>query len=825
MREMVINYVPGESCRVALVDNGCLEELEAERVASAGHVGNIYIGRVTNVEAGIQAAFVDFGLEANGFLHVSDLHPRYFPGEDGETTERVGKKTPRRERPPIQDCLRKGQEVAVQVLKEGVGTKGPTVTSYLSIPGRFLVMMPQMDRVGVSRKVEDDDIRKKMRKILDELELPEGFGFILRTAGLEQTKRELKRDLSYLQRLWKDMERRWKTGSKPRLLYSESDLLVRALRDMLTSDIERIVIDDEGALRRSARFLKIVAPRSGAKLSHFTGKSPIFHAMGLEDQLQMMHAREVPLPSGGRLVIDETEALVAIDVNSGRMRDAKDAETTAYRTNMEAADEICRQLRLRDLGGLVIHDLIDMRHLRHRKQVEARFKENLKRDRARSTILPISNFGILEMTRQRMRGSHESVHFAGCPTCRGRGLLQRPDSVVIDAIRDLAALLNHDRVAKAEMVVSPRIAGELLSARRRSLTRVERRFAKHVDVRVSDAVPADRVIFHAYDDRGADIDVGKLKPIKAGAKDFATYAEALGVDETWADEIEADELDLELEEEAVVDPLDIPMPGDGTEEPSGSGTKKKRKRRRRRRGGGGSGEDNAETTETTKAGETADASQDASDEQESGDDEGSGTKKKRKRRRRKRSGRGEATDAPQADAETADEAPSTEASDETNADAEDGEAPAPKRKRSRRRSKKKTGEASDEPSSENSEAPADNDSEGNAPASDDGDAEGGGKKKRRRRRRSKKSAGDAEGTESGDQAEPAPDADTPMPEVTTKKKTKRSRRSKKSADAEAPPAETNGAADATAEAKKPRTLYGSGRRKLSASEIANLVQD
>ena len=299
--EMVINYVPGEECRVAVVHDGKLEEFHAERADAVSHVGNIYVGKVRNVEPAIQAAFVDFGLEQNGFLHVSDLHPQYFPGEGDETTEMVGKKTPRRERPPIQECLRRGQEIAVQVLKEGVGTKGPTVTSYLSIPGRFLVMMPNMDRVGVSRKVEDEETRRAMREILDQLELPDGFGFIVRTAGMERTKAELKRDLAYLQRLWKDIEKRWsKGGNKPRLLYSESDLLMRALRDMVTTELERIVIDDESATMRAARFLKIVSPRSTTKLVRYTGKAPVFHAMGIEEQIRTMYSREVPLPSGAQ---------------------------------------------------------------------------------------------------------------------------------------------------------------------------------------------------------------------------------------------------------------------------------------------------------------------------------------------------------------------------------------------------------------------------------------------------------------------------------------------------------------------------------------------
>lgn len=545
-RKLVINYTPGEECRVAVVVDGKLDEFHSERFDQVSHVGNIYVGRVTNVEPSIQAAFVDFGLGNNGFLHTSDLHPRYFPGGDGDTTERVGKKIPRRERPPIQECLRRGQEIIVQVLKEGVGSKGPTVTSYLSIPGRYLVMMPGMDRVGVSRKVEDDGLRAKMKEILDALELPEGFGFIVRTAGLDKTKTELKRDLAYLMRLQKDMERRRKGGSKPRLLYSESDLLVRALRDMLTTETEEVIVDSEVALKRAARFMKIVSPRTETRLVRYAGRSPVFHAVGLEEQIRTMYAREVPLPSGGRLVIDETEALVAIDVNSGKSRRAGDSEENAYRTNLEAIEEISRQLRLRDLGGIVINDLIDMRSPKHRKDVEQRFAELLSSDRARATLLPISEFGILEMTRQRMRGSHEQQHFGVCTHCHGRGLLQKADSVAADALRELAGLLDHQRVAKAEMVVHPRIAGELLSGRRKALARLERSFSKPVHIRLSEAIAADRVQFYAYDEQGNDIEIERLPRKRATGEELLQWIDP----NPDTDEGELEQELLELERQA-----------------------------------------------------------------------------------------------------------------------------------------------------------------------------------------------------------------------------------------------------------------------------------
>ncbi|MCW5765222.1 MAG: Rne/Rng family ribonuclease [Phycisphaeraceae bacterium] len=587
-REMVVNYVPGEECRIAVLRDGKLEEFYSERRDQISHVGNIYVGRVTNVEPAIQAAFVDFGLEQSGFLHTSDLHPRYFPGEDGETTERVGKKTPRRERPPIQDCLRRGQEVIVQVLKEGVGSKGPTVTSYLSIPGRYLVMMPGMDRVGVSRKVEDEELRAKMKAILDQLELPEGFGFIVRTAGLDRSKTELKRDLAYLLRLQKDMERRRKAGGKPRLLYSESDLLVRALRDMMTGETDRVVIDSEVALQRAARFIKIVSPRSTTKLVHYTGKAPIFHAMGVQKQIETIYSREVPLPSGGRLVIDEAEALVAIDVNSGKHRDASDSETNALKTNLEAVDEIARQLRLRDLGGIVINDLIDMRAAKHRREVEQKFEAIMKEDRARSTLLPISEFGILEMTRQRMRGSHESQHFHECPTCHGRGLVQRADSVAADAMRNLQSLLAHDVVARAEMVIHPRVAGELLSTKRKALSRLERSLNKTVSVRLSDAIPVDRVTFYAYEANGNDIEIDRLPRHRADDRTLLPYTD---LDPASADLEEPEEqFDFGEPEETVEEPSHPIEQSPGGDEPGGdnftipAGGGRRRKRRRGRGG-------------------------------------------------------------------------------------------------------------------------------------------------------------------------------------------------------------------------------------------------
>lgn len=613
---MLINYVPGEECRVAVVSEGRLEELHHERANGSSLVGNIYVGKVMNVEPSIQAAFVDFGIGNNGFLHVSDVHPQYFPGEDDETTERIGKKTPRRERPPIQACLKRGQEILVQVLKEGISTKGPTLTSYLSIPGRYLVMLPQMDKSGVSKKVEDEDARKEMKAILDQLELPEGFGFIVRTAGIGRNKTDLKRDLAYLQRLWTDIEKRRSIGNGPRLLYAESDLLMRALRDIWNSEIGEIVIDNESAIRRAARFMKIVSPRGTTRLLHHNLGTPMFHSFGIEEQIERIHAREVPLPSGGYLVIDEAEALVAIDVNSGKSRESRDSETNAFRTNQEAVDEICRQLKLRDVGGLVLCDLIDMANRKNRKDIEGQFKERLKRDRAATRTLPVSEFGIVEMTRQRMKGSFLSQHFAGCPHCQGRGKLRRPDSVSGDAMRELQALLDRPQVAKVEMVVSARMAGELLSNKRQAISRLEFHSNKHVDVRVSDAVPVDRVSFYAYDGSGADIELEKLnKPKPPRDLPEWKYATATASDENdWSVDTSREHADLppELVSEPQAEELDlISDEGESDDqgwvsersatngqadsgEGQGEGGRRKRRRRRRGRGGRADGAENAQ---------------------------------------------------------------------------------------------------------------------------------------------------------------------------------------------------------------------------------------
>jgi ribonuclease E len=429
------------------------------------------------------------------------LHPQYFPDGGGQT-ENVGRKMPRRSRPPIQRCLRRGQEMLVQVTKEGIGTKGPTLSTYLSIPGRFLVMMPGMRRLGVSRRIEDNDVRDKLRDLLNDLDLPEGMGFIARTAAVERTKRELQNDLSYLTRLWKAVEKRIANEAAPAELYRESDLVIRTIRDVFTDDIQRIVVDDEEVMNRAREFLSIFSPRSQDIVTLYTDPEPIFHKYKIEAELERLHSRYVPLKSGGSLVIDQAEALVAIDVNSGRFRTEDDAEATAYKINCEAADEIPRQLRLRDLGGVIVCDFIDMRMEGHRRDIERRLIENLKQHKERAKVLRTSAFGLIEMTRQRQRASLTRSVYRDCRHCRGTGMVKTVESVTLDVMRLIQLAVTREHIRLVEVTVSPEVSF-LLQNRKRSLIHdLETNYRRSVSIRPDPNFSLDQVEITCTDARG-----------------------------------------------------------------------------------------------------------------------------------------------------------------------------------------------------------------------------------------------------------------------------------------------------------------------------------
>ena len=502
-REMLINVAESEECRVAVVEGGSLEELYVERASLGSHVGNVYKARVANIEAGIQAAFIDFGIGRNGFLHVSDLHPRYLSGAAGGRSDNIGRRRSLKERPLIQDCLRKGQELVVQVTKEGVKTKGPTLSTYLALPGKYLVMMPWMQKHGVSHKIEDMDERKRLRQILAQSKPPKGTGFIIRTAGQGCSKRDIQNDLKYLKRLWAAIEKRIETEKAPGELYQESDLVIRTIRDVFNSKISKIICDSENVVHKIKDFLAIATPRLKRRATYYDSKVPLFHKYRIEGEIDKVQSREVGLKGGGSIVIEQTEAMVSIDVNSGRHRKPKSAEQTAYETNMEAAVEIARQLRLRDMGGLIICDFIDMRSEKHRRDVEKVFRTAVKTDRARSRMLRMSRFGVIELTRQRVRPSLQSSTYLACPHCAGTGFVKSHESLAIEVIRLLNLSASKKQIKKIELFVSPEVADYLQNEKRTAIAQIEQLSENRVTIHSAPEYTGEKHELLCYNERGS----------------------------------------------------------------------------------------------------------------------------------------------------------------------------------------------------------------------------------------------------------------------------------------------------------------------------------
>lgn len=728
-KEMLINVLQPEECRIAIVEDGILEELYVERTSQESYVGNIYKGRIVNIEPSIQAAFVDFGIGRNGFLHVSDVDPAYYrhleqprpegrddrgrgrgDGERGrgrgergwrddrppraeprfvppdvenlppeppplppplptapdgarvfgaglfddepvsagdapadpqgeeaensgrprrrrrgrrrggrrddsttnpesknddaadsgppeiETAERrtddgdesfegtlesggfsddqpddeadhqhesdddggaddsddsgdesgeLDEESPRgrrrgrdgrdgrrggrdggrrklgrdgdgRPKPPIQEIFRRGQEVLVQVIKEGIGTKGPTLSTYISIAGRYLVLMPGLNRVGVSRKILDEEKRRRLKDIVSELEPPKGVGFIVRTAGVDRNKKELQGDLAYLLRIWQVVVRRVKKQKAPAAIYQESDMITRTIRDTFSSDIDTVWVDHPDAFAHAQEFLHAVMPRYANRIKHYDSTEPLFFKYGIEDEIVRIQQKKVPLPHGGSIVIEQTEALVAIDVNSGNFRADNNAEATAFQMNLHAAREIARQLRLRDLGGVIINDFIDMRDDKHRRDVEKTLREAVKRDRARTKVLRISQFGIIEMTRQRIRPSLKRSVYQDCPFCRGNGHVKTVESMGIDVMRLLQLAAHRDAVARIEIRVHPNVADYLLNRKRGDVHSLEESGKMQVAIEgIPNAAP-ETLDFVCYDNHNSEVRLFPPEPAPRG---------------------------------------------------------------------------------------------------------------------------------------------------------------------------------------------------------------------------------------------------------------------------------------------------------------------
>ncbi|HWR58743.1 MAG TPA: Rne/Rng family ribonuclease [Thermodesulfovibrionales bacterium] len=424
-RRILINGLYREEKRVAIVEGDTLVDFYVEVSTKEYLKGNIYKGVVSRIEPGIQAAFVNFGPKKDGFLPLRDINPEYLKG----------KKEGRRTR--IQDSLSKGQELIVQVEKDERDTKGASLTTYLSIPGRYVVMMPGREKVGISRKIEAREDRERLKELFESLKVPEQMGFIVRTAGIDRTADELSNDLKYLTKLWNKIQAESKKAHAPSLIYREQDIAVRTVRDYLTSDVAEVLVDDDEDLKNIKDFLRKTLPWRKINIKFYKDKKPIFARHNIEEQVAKVYERYVYLPSRGYIVIDTTEALTAVDVNSGRSRKEGDVEGTALRTNLEAADEIARQLRLRDLGGLIAIDFIDMESHKNRREVEERLEKALSSDKAHTDIGVISKFGILEMTRERMRPPYfESIN-RKCEACAGAGVIRTDEMVAISALREI----------------------------------------------------------------------------------------------------------------------------------------------------------------------------------------------------------------------------------------------------------------------------------------------------------------------------------------------------------------------------------------------------
>lgn len=513
-KHMLINALQPEETRIAVVEDDNLEELYVERDSQEDLVGNIYKGKIVNLEPSIQAAFVDFGVGRNGFLHISDVEAQYFPDfkppHDDDDRPGRGRK-PRNERsvrnkPPIQDAFKRGSEVLVQVIKEGIGNKGPTLSTYISIPGRYLVLMPGLQRVGVSRKIEDEDERRELKRILRDINPPKGLGFIIRTAGVGKSAEDLQRDLDYLVRLWKRIVNRLEEKSAPVDVYEESDVMLRTIRDIYSNDIDAIWIDEKKAYEEAVDFMRVIMPTHVDRVKRYDKSEPMLHNFHVEDQIDEAQSRKVPLPGGGSIVIDQTEALVAIDVNSGTYRSAdRDSETTAFEVNLEAAEAIARQLRLRDIGGVVVNDFIDMRSDRHRRKVERALEKALERDRARTKVLRISPFGLIEMTRQRIRPSLRKSVYDDCPCCHGLGHVKTSESVAIEAVRTMMTAAGNSGVKSIEVEVHRSTAEFLTNEKRRALTDLEEEYEVGIQVRSRNDVGPEHLVVRANDDIGREI--------------------------------------------------------------------------------------------------------------------------------------------------------------------------------------------------------------------------------------------------------------------------------------------------------------------------------
>jgi len=515
-KRMLINALHDEESRVAIVENGYLHELDIESAHKVLTKSNIYRGKITKVEGSLQASFVEYGAARQGFLPLGEIHPDYWKeGAD---------KTANPRNLSIQDVLQAKQELLVQVVKEERGNKGAALTTNISLAGRYLVLSPNTSRGGISRKLSDDD-RRSMKEILKQLEVPDNMGLIIRTAGKDQTLEALQRDYQYLRRLWDEIRITSETTASPALIYLEGDLATRAIRDHFSDDIEEIWVDNHEVYTRTKAFVHAVLPGKEKLVKLYRGKKPLFRHYGAESQCEEVHEREIRLPTGGSIVLDPTEALTAIDVNSARATKGKHIDDTALAINLEAAEEVARQLRIRDIGGLIVIDFIDMANRKHGQKVEDVLRKACKSDKARIQFARISRFGLLEMSRQRLHPSIRESTTESCPRCQGRGFIRTVDSMALQMLTRMEDWAEKGK-KPTRVVQVPSDTGEyLMNNKRANIARIEEAYEVQITMQIRPDldIPHYRIERQWHENNQQRVEVledtsKRIKPPRSGKK-------------------------------------------------------------------------------------------------------------------------------------------------------------------------------------------------------------------------------------------------------------------------------------------------------------------
>jgi len=767
-KKMLINATHPEENRVAIVEDGILSELDIEIAGHEQTKGNIYKATVVRVEQGLQAAFVDYGAERLGFLQLSEIHPGLYPKRKNEESK---------SRPRIQELLSRGQDLLVQIVKEERGTKGAALTTFLSFPGRFMVLMPGSDTRGMSRKIDAGDERKQLKEALKGLVVPEDIGYIVRTASLGASAEELRLDLDYLLRLYRSITNQADKVKAPALVYRESNLVMRTIRDYFSTDMDEVLVDDPKIYEETREFFRQLMPDHLKLVKLHQERRPIFSRYQIEEQIETIYKNKVPLPSGGSIVIDQTEALVAIDVNSGKMSGETGIEATAYKSNLEAATEVARQLRLRDLGGLVVIDFIDMAKHAHNRDVERRLKDALKHDKARISVGRISQFGLLEMSRQRIKPALAEASYLPCEHCNGSGRIKSPESLALAFLRRIHAAMAKGKTARVIGRIPLDVASYLLNTKRDELVEMERRYQAEIFLHSDPAMraePGELEVVKREKTETARVALAEV-PLRATADEQLIVARS--------DEPEAEEDD----DETVEAGADAVAEGE-------NGSKKKRRRRRRKKK---PAEGDVAPTEQSEIDATEEVTPEAAEGTtgEAGDETPAPPKAKRSRR----GGRGRKKSADKSgEAQTAAAANEAAPGDEAGPAAdEDVTAEAPKKPARKRAPRKK---AEPEAATETPAAAA-------APAGDDTPAAEAPKTPARKRAPRKKAEPEAAAETPPAAAAPAGD-DPPAAEAPKKPARKRAPRKKAESEAaaETPPAATasvGGDTPAAEASKKP----------------------